>query len=143
VLLIASGISSRCATTVASQLVRHDLSGLATTTPYKPFKEAFCGCAISASLQINIYHFSILINSPPQILLLAIDLHENLINVERVTVSSLPAPQSFGIFGPKLDTPWPDGLVTNGNTALGQQVFNISVTQAESVVEPDNIADYF
>ena len=91
--------------TVASQLVRHDLSWLATITPYKLFKEALCGCSISASLQINSYHFSILINSGPQIFLLTIDLYENLINVERVSISSLPVPQSFGIFGPKLDTP--------------------------------------
>jgi hypothetical protein len=36
--------------TVASQFVRHDIPGLATTTPHKPLEEALCCSAISASL---------------------------------------------------------------------------------------------
>jgi hypothetical protein len=36
--------------TVASQFVRHDVSGLATTSPHKPLEEALCCSAISASL---------------------------------------------------------------------------------------------
>jgi hypothetical protein len=36
--------------TVASKLVRHDLSGLATVTPHKALEEAFRGTAISSSL---------------------------------------------------------------------------------------------
>jgi hypothetical protein len=36
--------------TVASQLIRHDLSRLSTATLYKPFEETLCGSAISAVL---------------------------------------------------------------------------------------------
>jgi hypothetical protein len=36
--------------TVASQFVRHDVPGLATTTPHKPLEEALCCSAISTSL---------------------------------------------------------------------------------------------
>jgi hypothetical protein len=36
--------------TVASQFVRHDVPGLATTTLHKPLEEALCCSAISASL---------------------------------------------------------------------------------------------
>jgi len=50
---------------VASQLVRHDCSGLATMIPHKPLEKELSRRAISSSLQMDINHFSILIDSTP------------------------------------------------------------------------------
>jgi hypothetical protein len=55
-----------------------------------------------------------------------------------------PAPaaaQPPRIFEPERQTPVPNGLVGDGDAALGQQVFCIANTQAEAVVEPDGVTD--
>jgi len=41
----------------------------------------------------------------------------------------------------ELDTPQPDRFVTESNTSLGQQIFDISVAQVEAVVEPHRVTD--
>lgn len=112
--------------TVASQFVRHDVPGLATTTPHEPLEEALCCSAVSAGLQIDIDHFSILIHRPPQILLLTIDLHEDLIDVERIAVTSVSLFESTSVSSAKLDTPDSDGFVADTNASFGEQVFDIT-----------------
>jgi len=113
--------------TVASQFVRHDVPGLTITTPYKPLEEAICCSAISAGLSIDINHVSILIHSAPQVLLLAIDLHEDLIDVERIAVASVSLFESTSIPSPKLDAPESDRLVADINSSFGEQVFDITI----------------
>jgi hypothetical protein len=44
-------------------------------------------------------------------MLLAIDLYEDFIDEESVTVALMSTLQTSGIFGPELDTPEPDSLV--------------------------------
>jgi len=48
----------------------------------------------SLSLQENINHFTILIHRSPQIILLSVDFDEDLINVERITITSVLSLQS-------------------------------------------------
>jgi len=43
----------------------------------------------------------------------------------------------------KLPRPLSDGLVGHDDAPLGEEVFDISEAQTESVVEPDGVADYF
>jgi hypothetical protein len=50
--------------------------------------------------------------------------------------------KSFGEFGAELRAPKPDGLIAHRITTLGQQILNISMTQIESVVEPNSVANY-
>jgi hypothetical protein len=51
------------------------------------------------------------------------------------------SPQSSSIESTKIDTPEPDGLPTDSDASLGQQIFDISVVQIESIVKPDCIAN--
>ena len=74
-------------------------------------------------------------------MLLAVDLHKDFITVEGVAVASVLSFQAPGIFGSKLDTPEPDRLVADRDSPLCEKVFDISVAEIESVVEPDSIAD--
>jgi len=127
--------------TVAFQFVRHDIPGLAITTPHKPPEKTFCCGAISASLQIDIDHFSILIHSTPQVLLLAIDLHEDLIDVERIAVATVSLFESTSVSSAKLDTPESNGFVADANASFGEQVFDISMAEIESMVEPNRVTD--
>ena len=112
--------------TVASQFVSHDIPGLTTTTPHKPLEEALCCSAISASLQIDIDHFSILIHCPPQVLLLAIDLHKDLVDVERIAEATVSLFESTSESCAKLDAPESDGFVADNNAPFGKQVFDIT-----------------
>ena len=66
-------------------------------TPYQPPEEPLFCCAIPLCLEIYIYHFAILVHSPPEIVLLSIDLHEYFINVECVAVSLVPSLQSSSV----------------------------------------------
>jgi hypothetical protein len=78
--------------TVASQLVRHDLAGLIPVTFEQSFEEALGGLTISARLQEYINHFAVLIDGTPKIVLLALDLHEHLIEEKRIAVALVCAP---------------------------------------------------
>jgi hypothetical protein len=49
--------------------------------------------------------------------------------------------QSSGVEGAKFDAPQPDGLIADSDASLGEEVFNISVTEIESIVEPNCVAD--
>ena len=49
--------------------------------------------------------------------------------------------QSLRIQSSKLDTPEPDGFVTDNDATLSQEIFDIAVAPVESVVPPDCIAD--
>ena len=51
--------------------------------------------------------------------------------------------QSPGVCGPKFDTPESDGFIADCDASLGQEIFNISMTEIESVVPPDCVANDF
>ena len=59
-------------------------------------------------------------------------------SVAQEALSSLECP---GVLGAELLTPLSDGLVGDYDPALCQKVFNISEAQAESMIEPDGMAD--
>ena len=50
--------------------------------------------------------------------------------------------QAAGISGSEFDTPEPYSLSSNGDTSLSENIFNISMTQIETIVEPDCLTDY-
>jgi hypothetical protein len=82
-----------------------------------------------------------LVDGAPEILPLTLDIHEKFVqvpNVAQATLSSLECP---GIFGTELQTPLSDALKADCDPALCQEVFKISKAQAESVVEPNRMAD--
>jgi hypothetical protein len=59
-------------------------------------------------------------------------------SITQAALSSLECP---GVLGAELLTPLSDVLVQDYDPTLCQKVFNISEAQAESVVEPDDMAD--
>jgi hypothetical protein len=72
---------------IALQLIRHDLSGFAVMVPQQASEKAFSRSPIPFGLKIHINDFSILIDRSPQVLLLAIDLHEDFIDVEGIAIA--------------------------------------------------------
>ena len=72
-------------------------------------------------------------------MLLAIDLHEDLINEEGVAVASVPSLQTACINSSELNAPEADGFATNDDYPFGRQILDISMAEIESIVEPDGV----
>ena len=49
--------------------------------------------------------------------------------------------QSSSVYRSKLDAPKADGLVADRYPTLGEEIFDIAMTQVESVVEPDSVGN--
>ena len=60
-----------------------------------------------------------------------------------VTETTLPTLQSSSVFRPELNAPQSDRFVRNRDASLSEQLFDVSKAHAESVVEPDGVADDF
>ena len=63
---------------------------------------------IPLGLEEYINHFTILIDGSPQVMLLTVDLHENFVNIEGITIASVLSLQPACINGAELDTPQAD-----------------------------------
>jgi len=74
-------------------------------------------------------------------MLLAVDFHEDFIDEEGITVTSVFPFQALYIFGTELDAPQPDGFVADDDSSLGQEVLDVSVTEIEAIVEPDSVGN--
>ncbi len=90
---------------VAPQFIGYDLSRFSTVALDYPLEETLCRLPIPASLEININYFAILIHSAPQIVLLTLNLHEDFVDVESVSVALVSTFQPSGISGAELDAP--------------------------------------
>jgi hypothetical protein len=73
--------------------------------------------------------------------LFTVDPHKDFVNVEGVAITLVLAFQSAGIDSAELDTPKTDRFAADGDTSLGKEIFNVTMAQIESVVEPDGIGD--
>jgi hypothetical protein len=72
---------------VTSQFISDNLSRLAFVFTQQPLKETLCGLSITPLLKKYVYHFTILIDSSPQVKALILDLLEDFINEERIAIS--------------------------------------------------------
>ena len=73
---------------------------------------------------------------------LSLDLDEDLVDVEGDTVAAMTSLESPGISCSKLDVPNTDSLAADDDASLCQKIFDVTVTQIESVVEPDSVRDH-
>ena len=104
---------------ITPQFISHDLPGLTATRSQQASEEELCCCAIAPGLQEYINNFTILIDGPPQAMLLAVDPYEYLIDVESIAIAPVLSLQSSGVYSPELDTPEADGLSTDSDTPFG------------------------
>jgi hypothetical protein len=61
-------------------------------------------------------------------MLLAIDLHEDFIDVESIAVAPMPSFQAACINGTELDAPEADRFSADDDAPLCQKIFNIAMT---------------
>jgi hypothetical protein len=68
---------------------------LFSLAPQQSSKESFCGALIPARLNQDVDHIAVLIHGTPQIFLLAVDPHEDFVQVPNIAEEALTAPQFF------------------------------------------------
>ena len=66
---------------------------------------------------------------------------EDFIDIEGVAVASVFSLQSAGINSSKLDAPEPDRFAADIDASFSKKIFNVSVAEVESIIEPDGVGD--
>jgi len=74
---------------IASQLVGNDPQWFGTLAARQSPKESLCRALITMRLNQDVDHVAVLVHGTPQILLLAVDSHEDLVQVPVVAQPSL------------------------------------------------------
>ena len=96
---------------------------------------------ISTRLDQDVDHVTVLVDGTPEVLTLALDVDEELVQVPRVAQATFSPLQPASVLSAELPAPLPDCLVGHGDAALRQEVLDVSEAQAEAVVEPDGMGD--
>jgi hypothetical protein len=71
----------------------------------------------------------------------AVDFEKDLIKMPLVAGACTSPAQLVGILLPKGSAPLTEGLIGQHDSALSQQLFDITIAERESIVEPDRVAD--
>jgi hypothetical protein len=96
---------------------------------------------IATRLDQNVDHIAVLVDRTPEILTLASNGDEELVQVPRVAQPTFSPLQPAGVIASELPAPLADGLVGDGDAPLRQEVLHVSQAQAKPEIEPDGVAD--
>jgi hypothetical protein len=106
-------------------------------------KEACGRRLIATRLHEDIHHIAILINRPPQLVLLPLNRNKDLIKVPGVTQPSLSSFEFPSIVRTKFLTPLATGRIGDRDASFSKQLFDFTEAQSESMVEPNRVTDNF
>lgn len=114
--------------------------------PHGFLDEFQCCLAIALLGHEALEDFAFVVHGAPEVVLFAVDLHENLVEVPTPLMSrshsvDASAPDLGSEHRPGPSPPEPHGFVANLDTALMEQIFNIPERQREPDVEHDRHAD--
>ena len=128
---------------VTLQLVRDQAKRNLPLTLQELEKEALRCMTVASGLDEDVDQVAVLIDRTPEILPLAVDRNEDLVQVPRVSEAALSSFEIPRVIRTEFQTPLPDGFVRNDDPALREQVFDIAKAQAEPIIVPDGVTDYF
>jgi hypothetical protein len=94
-------------------------------------------------LNQDVDDIAVLIHSTPEILLLAVNSNEDFVQVPNIAEAALTPLQFSGIVRTELLTPESNRFIRDDDSAFGEKILDISEAQAETMVNPDGIADDF
>jgi hypothetical protein len=86
------------------------------------------------SLNEEVDRVTVLIDSPPEIMPLAPDVHKELVQVPDVSPTTLPMFELSCVLGPELPAPLPDRFIGDDNPPFRQELLHIAEAQRESMV---------
>ena len=126
---------------VGAQLVG-DQSSRDTALGFQQRPKESDGCSpIPVRLHEDVQDVTILVYCAPQILLATLDRDEHLVEMPGVSDPTAPAPQLPGVDRTEPLAPLPNRLVGDRHASLREEIFSIVEAEAESIVEPDRVAD--
>jgi hypothetical protein len=95
------------------------------------------GCGfVPAVLHEDIQHVAVLVDGPPHVLQLAVDLEEDLVQMPLVARPGPAAAQSVRVGLAERGAPAADGLVGHDDAAQEQEFLDLAEAERESVVQP-------
>ena len=104
-------------------------------------QEPLGGLGVAPALDQDVQDVAVLVDGPPQVLPLAVDLDVDLVQVPFVAGPGSSAPQPAGVLGPELRAPLPDGLVGDDDPAGQEQQLHLAEAQRETVIQPHRLGD--
>src|SRR5215211_4273269 len=126
---------------VARQLVRdQDARGPALLLQ-KLAKQTLGGLLVAPALDQNVEYDPILVDGPPEPVLLAADHQAHFVEVPLVSRTGQPAPDLVGEGLAELAGPLPHGLMAHVDAAGGQHLFHHAQAERKAEVEPNGVAD--
>jgi hypothetical protein len=84
---------------------------------------------MSMLLNQDVDHIPILVDGSPEIVTLAPDVHEQLVQMPDVSSSTLPTSEVASVVESELLTPLPNGLVGDDDSAFREEVLDVSKAQ--------------
>src|SRR5215469_2815706 len=97
--------------------------------------------SIAARLHQNIDNVAILVDGAPEILQLAVDSKEDLVQMPVVAEPALSSLQLADIICAELLTPPPNRFIGYGDAPFRQKILDIPEAEAETMVGPDRITN--
>ena len=126
---------------VGAQLVG-DQSSRKTALGFQQRPKEADGCSpIPMRLHEDVQDVTVLVYCAPQILLATLDRDEHLVEMPSVSHPTAPAPQLPGVDRTEPLAPLPNRLVGDRYASLREEIFSIAEAEAESIVEPNRVAD--
>ena len=111
---------------VASELVGHEPRWLAALAFEKLAKELLRGTPIAPRLNQDVDEIAILVDGAPEILALAADGDEDLVEVQNVAEPAAVLFELRSVTQTELPAPLTNRLVGDHDSALGQQIFDVA-----------------
>lgn len=96
---------------------------------------------IAISLDHDVYLVPVLINSPPEIMALTLDVDEHFVQVPHVSQTTLATSEAPRILWSERPTPLPHGLVGHDDPPLREEFLDIAEAEGETVIQPDCVTD--
>jgi hypothetical protein len=104
-------------------------------------KKSFRGLLIPLALHQDFEDVPLLIHRPPEVIPLAANGQEHLIEVPLVAWPRAPAPELIRVCLPELPAPLADSLVGHDDPPSEQELFHVAVAEAKPEIEPNGVAD--
>ncbi|MDX2480477.1 MAG: hypothetical protein QNK24_09075 [Desulfuromusa sp.] len=92
-------------------------------------------------LDQDVDFISILLDCSPKVVPFTSNVDKKLIQIPTVTCLTSRLAQLFSVGGWKFKTSLPDGFVADFHAPDSEKLFNFSISQRESVVEPYSVTD--
>jgi hypothetical protein len=126
---------------VAAQFVGDDHPWHVPQSLQQLTKEPGGGLGVAPGGDQDVQNTPVLVDRPPQVVGLSVDLDEYLVEVPLIPGAWPPAAQPVRVGLPELLAPLPEGLVGNHDAALHHHLFDLAEAEREPMIQPHTVTD--